>query len=260
MRATRVHPGLVALVSLWVVLVLPVGNAQAQPDPSWDHYKAYDVTPLTFPGQVTLVDQFGATTHQTLFLDWFANPVAKQHGPAFYSINRPELHYSWWRLDPEVAVSKDLIAINQFGEQSLHLDRVVYLLNPALKNASPAVPLPVANHYKCYACTGPSVNTQVFLTDQFYSRPATVFNPRFFCTPTDKFFNGQIDPMINHNQHYTVYEIDPGPQIWPATFRDQFMGASIDLRDDRLLMVPTEKVIPTDAGPTTWGRVKSQYR
>jgi hypothetical protein len=260
MIANPVRRGLLALVWLFALLVLPVGNAQAQPDLSWDHYKVYDVTPLTFPGQVTLLDQFGATTHQLIVLDWFANPVSKQHGAAFYGISRPDLHYTWWRLDPEVVLNKDLVAINQFGSQPLHIDRAVYLLNPALKNFQPGQPLPVANHYKCYACSGPPINTPVFLTDQFYSRPATVLSPRFFCTPVDKVFNGQVHPMVNPNQHYTVYDIEPGPAIWPATFRDQFISSSIDLRDDRLLMVPTEKVIPTDADPTTWGRLKSYYR
>jgi len=42
---------------------------------------------------------------------------------------------------------------------------------------------------------------------------------------------------------------------------DQFIAVpEVQLTFDRLLVVPTEKVIPTPAGPSTWGRVKSQYR
>ena len=46
-----------------------------------------------------------------------------------------------------------------------------------------------------------------------------------------------------------------------ATFADQFVPfAQIVLDMDQLLMVPTRKVIPTEAGPSTWGRLKAQYR
>lgn len=256
------RPGLVALVSLFAVL-LPAGLVQAQVDPLWDHYKAYDVQPqFLLNTQVTLVDQFQVTTHVTQHLDWFANPVEKRHDPAIFPINRPELHYTWWLLGPEVPFAQDLVAINQFGEQFLRLDRSVYLLNPANKNAPTGAPLPVANHYKCYSCLGQPVNVPVFLTDQFFGRAATVFAPRFFCTPVEKrLADGVTYPIIDPDQHYTVYDIDPTTPIWPAVVQDQFIPPTpVELNLDGLLMVPTEKVIPTDTRPSTWGRVKSQYR
>jgi hypothetical protein len=211
---------------------------------------------------VTLIDQFQVTTHGTVVLDWFANPVEKRHDPEIYPITRPELHYSWWRLTPELPFSQDLVAINQFGEQFLQLDRSVYLLNPANKNTPTGAPLPVANHYKCYSCIGQPVNVSVFLTDQFFGRPATVLAPRFFCTPVEKrTSDGLTHPIVDVDQHYTVYDIDPTTQFWTATFADQFIPfGEIVLNLDQLLMVPTRKVIPTEAGPSTWGRVKAQYR
>ncbi len=248
---------------LLAALVVPASLAQAQIDPTWDHYKVYHVDPhVPFSTQVTLRDQFQTTTHSTKILDWFANPVEKRHGAAIFPIHRPELHYSWWELDPQLPFSQDLIAINQFGEQFIKLDRSVYLLNPANKNAAPGTPLPVANHYKCYACIGEKVDAQVFLIDQFFGRPAIVAEPRFFCTPVEKrTADGLVHPIVDPNQHYVVYNIDPSNTTWTATFADQFIPfAQIVLDQDQLLMVPTEKVIPTEAGPTTWGRLKSQYR
>jgi hypothetical protein len=259
----RFPRGVVALALVAALFVLQADRAQAQIDPFWDHYKAYDVEPpLSHNVTITLIDQFQVTTHATQYLDWFANPVEKRHGTAVYPIHRPELHYTWWLLDPEVPFARDLIAINQFGEQFIRLDRSVYLLNPANKNTPPGVPLPIANHYKCYACTGQPVNAGVVLSDQFFTRPAQVFSPRFFCTPVEKRTpDGLIHPIVDPDQHYTVYDMDFGTQIWPISFADQFVTfAQVQLSFDRLLMVPTEKVIPTDARSSTWGRVKSQYR
>ncbi len=238
------------------------GVARAQVDPTWDHYKVYEVVPKPgFVLPVTLADQFGVTNHNTQFLDLFANPVQKAHGPLIFPINNLALHYMWWKIDPEVSLNNQtVVASNQFGEQVLVLDRAVYLLNPALKNEASDIPVPVANHYKCYTCTGQPVNVDVFLTDQFYARPATVLFPRFFCTPTSKLFQGNFYPIVEPDQHYVVYDIPPGSPIWQATMRDQFIQASLSLSNDHLLAVPTNKTGPTPTDVSTWGRLKSQYR
>ncbi len=237
------------------------GAAHAQVDPTWDHYKVYQVQPKPgFVLPVTLSDQFGVTSHNTQYLDLFANPVEKVYGPLISPIHDPRLHYMWWKLDPEISLNQTVVATNQFGEQTLVLDRAIYLLNPALKNEASDIPLPIANHYKCYTCTGQPVNTDVFLTDQFYARPATVLFPRFFCTPTKKAVQGNLYPILQPDRHYVVYDITPGTPIWQATMRDQFIQASLSLSFDHLLAVPTDKMDPTPASPSTWGRLKSQYR
>jgi hypothetical protein len=237
------------------------GAAHAQVDPTWDHYKVYQVQPKpSFVLPIVLSDQFGVTNHNTQYLDLFANPVEKVHGPLISPIHDPRLHYMWWKIDPETPVNRTIIASNQFGEQTLVLDRAVYLLNPALKNEASDIPLPIANHYKCYSCSGQPVNTDVFLTDQFYARPATVLTPRFFCTPTKKVVQGTSYPIIQSDRHYVVYDITPGTPIWQATMRDQFIQASLSLSFDHLLAVPTDKIDTTPADPSTWGRIKAQYR
>lgn len=262
LHATRWTRTFFALGLLAALTVLSTSRAQAQVDPNWDHYKAYLARPIiAHSEQVTLVDQFQVTTQLTQYLDWFANPVEKIHDSTPYPIHRPELHYTWWALN-QLPFDKDVIAINQFGEQPIHVGQSAYLLNPALKNSQPGTPLPVANHYKCYECTGPPVNATVLLTDQFLTRPAQVLIPRFFCTPVEKrTVTGQIYPIVDPKQHYTVYDMDFTTQIFPATITDQFIpNTQIELNVDRLLMVPTDKVIPTDAKSTTWGRVRGMYR
>ena len=110
------------------------------------------------------------------------------------------------------------------------------------------------------SCRGQPVNTDVFLTDQFYARPATVLFPRFFCTPTKKVVQGTVYPIIQPDRHYVVYDITPGTPIWQATMRDQFIQASLSLSCDHLLAWPTDKIDTTPAGPSTWGRIKAEYR
>lgn len=244
-------------------------RAQAQVDPLWDHYKVYQT--LAHPShieQVTLIDQFQTRTDDVVqYLDRLANPVAKNHGAAFYPINRPELHYTWWALSQRPPIDINVLAINQFGDQYIHVGGPytgwdTYLLNPANKNAPTGTPLPLANHYKCYPAQGAPVNTTVGLSDQFFSRNAVVFEPRWFCAPCEKrLLNGTVYPMVDPKQHYTVYEIDYTNTFWPARISDQFItDFQTDVAFDRFLMVPTQKELPTPSDPTTWGRVKGLYR
>ena len=252
----------IALLAV-VLLAFAGGRAVGQPSPLWDHYKAYQVQPpLTHPTVVSLLDQFMQSTHQVDVLEWFANPVMKEHAGVKFPINRPELHYTWWRITQQ-PFTMDVIARNQFGDQPLRLGMSRYLLNPANKNAPAGVPLPLANHYKCYDCTGPVISVPLVLTDQFYTRNAVNLIPVFFCTPVEKRTQeGGIYPMTDPRQHYTVYDIGPETPIWPATIADQFIPVTpVQLTSDRLLMVPTDKSFPpTSTKPSTWGRLKQLYR
>jgi hypothetical protein len=214
-----------------------------------------------YNGGVTLTDQFQSFQYIAEFLVYFANPVEKRHGALNFPINRPDLHYAWWKIRPETVVGLPIVVNNQFGEQTLLIDRALYLLNPALKNEASDIPIPVANHYKCYACSGQPVNATVFLIDQFFARPAVVLSPRFFCTPVRKDLPaGGSFPVIEPDQHYTVYDIDPTQNTWTANFRDQFIQGPIALTNDQWLMVPSNKTGPTDVRPSTWGRLKAQFR
>jgi hypothetical protein len=251
----------------------PVGAARAQVDPLWDHYKVYlALSPsadLPQSVEVTLVDQFQQTTWFVRQLAHFANPVQKDHAGSTSPINRPDLHYTWWhsgRVPGPFGIT--VIALNQFGDHTIQVGTNAfgdseYLLNPALKNAAAGTPLPVANHYRCYPCTGEPVNVPVILTDQFLARTALVIVPRFFCTPAEKrLADGTVFPIVDAAQHYTVYDMDYTNTAYSARISDQFITdhqlSLIFL--DRWLMVPTRKELPTQTKPSTWGRLKSLYR
>ena len=252
------------------ILTVAGGRAEAQVDPLWDHYKAYATPLIQNRVQVGLTDQFETTTQLTQYLEWFAVPVQKVHSTVVYPINNPVLHYSWYSLSfvQPPLFSKDVIATNQFGDQLIHVAETFggeadYLLNPALKNAPAGTPIPVANHYKCYPCTGASITANLILTDQFFTRNATVLVPRFFCTPVEKRTpDGLIYPIVDPRQHYVVYDIgfDNSMPFFPANIQDQFLTAQVDLRIDRLLMVPSLKSFPTPTRSSSWGRLKIMYR
>lgn len=262
--ATRIRTTPLLLVLLTALLAIVAGRAQAQINPLWDHYKAYGN--LTHPRNdqdVTLTDQFQSFVNRVQYLDWFANPVEKRHDPLIYPIHRPELHYAWYQITQRPLVPRDVIATDQFGDHLIHVGRETYLLNPALKNAPAGTPLPVANHYLCYECTGNPVDVPLILTDQFFTRPTSHLVPRYFCNPVQKVTSsGAVYPIMDPAQHYLVYDMtDFTSQIWTATYSDQFLqNQPVQLIIDRLLMVPSLKQLPTESATSTWGRLKSLYR
>jgi hypothetical protein len=264
---------LVLVLVMSVAMGIPAGTARAQVNPLWDHYKVYlglsPTVDLPQSQEVTLLDQFQQTTWFVRQLAHFANPVQKEHGGSIHPIHQPELHYTWWhsgRVPGPFATT--VIALNQFGDRTIQVGTNAfgdseYLLNPALKNAPTGTPLPVANHYRCYPCTGDPVNVPVILTDQFLTRTAMVLLPRFFCTPAEKrLADGTVYPIVDAAQHYTVYDMDFNNTPFTARISDQFITdhqlSLIFL--DRWLMVPTRKELPTDTKSSTWGKVKSLYR
>jgi len=254
-----------APVLLALTLGLPLltaGPAHAQVNPLWDHYKVYEtplfpVPPLGVP--IILSDQFGIYNHTAQQLERIMNPVQKQDVNGQFIINNPILHYTWCSITPQPS-NATVVATNQFGDQTLNVHDAVYLLNPALKNQAGTEP-PNANHYKCYLCDGPPVNKSVLLTDQFDVWSTSVTFPRYFCNPTQKEIPGRIFPILDVNQHYVCYEIQPAdPAVFPATVTDQFIfNHPSPMGPARWLCVPTYKqgVVPTSKN--TWGKLKQVY-
>lgn len=251
---------------LFAALLLPMGvGAQPGVDPRWDHYEVYRVFPPVTDGRpIALDDQFIHSNHQVLTLDWFQNPTTKTiPGGLTYQINDPRLHYTWWRIT-EHPWDAIVVAINQFGDQTLRVGKPQYLLNPATKN-DPLPTLPPRNHYKCYECTGQPVNRQV-IVDDFKGGPwpALATFPRWFCNPVQKIeqATGQVFPIEDPNQHYVCYDLEPSDQsIHPALIRDQFIqNYNAELGPNRWLCVPTFKETVTSSRSGTWGKIKVLYR
>ena len=246
-----------------VLLTLLATRAGAQ-NPAWDHYKAYDVSPNpTVNLSVELRDQFtleGAFV-KTLFR--VANPAEKRlRDGSSFPISDPRLHYTWWELEPR-PITRTVNVANQFGTQTLLLSLSRYLLNPALKNESGSLPL--ANHYKCYDCTGNDVRvTGVTMIDQFGTHRADISVPLWFCTPTEKRVAGVVYPIVDPNRHYVCYIYSPphSPLTFAADVTDQFMSRAtrVTFSGSKVFCVPTEKVDPTPARLESWGRLKMLYR
>lgn len=263
-RATHRPPAALLPLLLFTLPFALLGvRADAQVNPTWDHYKVYQVVPnpnVNLP--VTLVDQFGTFNHVATTLDWFATPVQKQvvGAPNIYPINDPITHYAWWKITDQ-PFNALVLATNQFGTQSLVVQDAAYLLNPALKNQTG--PPPVKNHYKCYLCSGQAVNVPVVLTDQFDTWQTTVAVPKYFCTPAEKIMSPtQVYPIVDPNQHYVCYQIQP-PDFgtFPAFMTDQFIPAlNINLYPGVFLCVPSTKDGVTPTTKNSWGSLKLLYR
>ena len=240
-------------VGLFIFAILPaltVANANAQPLPTWDHYKVYyQDAPIPGAYGVTLVDQFLNFSTTTTSLDWFMNPVDKIDDNGTFLRNNLDLHYTWWRIPPQ-PYSNNLVQVaNQFGVFLLNVGNAEYLLNPALKDLSepPTGGLPLENHYLCYQCSGPPVDLDVTMVDQFdtYGPVTDPLIPRFLCNPVSK--NGSHVP--EPERHYVVYEFTPpdgsGPYL--PFYKDQFTTGSLNLSPGQFLAVPSLKqIVPVE--------------
>jgi hypothetical protein len=261
--ATRRHT-LLPLSLMVTALVVVSSSAEAQVDPTWDHYKVYDAQPKpSFPLTFGLRDQFGSVQHDLLNLDRFANPVEKLVSGAGNPIYDPDLHYSWWLITPN-PFSAVVTVSNQFGDHTLQVSDSRYLWNPAAKWEATGTPypVPVANHYKCYDCAGPPVSVPVTLTDQFGVWQTTVAVPRWFCTPAAKDVGPTEYPIIQPDRHYVCYEYTPADtRFFSAAMSDQFINNfNLQMGPSNILCVPSEKVVATPTGRETWGRLKILYR
>ncbi len=253
-----------------LVLATVVGAcvARAQVNPAWDHYRFYEAFPtrgssLIGP-PVGLTDQFGAWQYGYSLFAAFLAPSEKVHGASSFPINDPDLHYTFWVLGIETFAMLGVQFSNQFGPQTVDLSgNSVHLVNPALKNGAPGALIPVANHYKCYNCTGDPVNVTVTLKDQFFERTVLVMSPQIFCNPAIKTdSDGTSYQIIDPAQYYVAYSVDPMfVEGLTVLVTDQYLSdVELALYDDPLLWVPSTMGAPTGGRSSTWGRLKTLYR
>ena len=248
--------GLTALV----ILVLAGGAASAQGLPMKNHYKTYEVTPITLPTALILKDQFGTVTVSSMAMTKFAIPAEKNGEP----IIDPKLHYTWWNFFVPQPV-RTVNATDQFGFNEWTVADALYLLAPALKNAPlPPPGPPIANHYLCYEASGPTLGFNVTLKDQVDSVSVSVLFGKFFCNPVEKTLPGDITfPVVDSLAHLTCYLVqNPRPYDVPVIATDQFNpGWQLRLHDNLCLCVPALKEeLPVPTEESTWGELKSNYR
>jgi hypothetical protein len=241
------------LISSLLVLALPAG---AQIGPQEDHFKVYTTLNVYgYDAQVSLIDQFGESSADTLFLDHFATPVEKNQEPMF----DPDRHLTWWKLPADPQPGRRVVLENQFGNQTWMVYDGEYLLVPALKNGIGEL-LP-HNHYKCYDARGPAVDFPVYLVDQFGGVDVVATIPVFFCNPVTKVTpSGFVYDIVDPQAHLAVYWIDPSISYGiNALAMDQFGEWDLFLEQHEWLCVPSYKIEAVGTEKISWGRIKALY-
>jgi len=250
-----------AAVLLTAVALLGVGQASAQQYLE-NHYKVYEVAnPSQVIMPITLVDQFGVVTVDTLTLEKFAIPTEKVLSDGtVYPIEDPFRHYTWWAFDrPEFVRRVDVL--DQFGGYSWRVRNSRYLLTPAGKN-QPDYPTN-ANHYKCYyADDAPVLDIQVTLHDQVDTASVVVvLRGEYFCNPVEKQIPGATFPIVDDLTHLACYRVEnPTPYSVTYVVADQFGMREVALGNNTYLCVPAEKGKVVGEENSTWGRIKALYR
>jgi hypothetical protein len=265
---TRTRARALAPALTLVVLVASAVTAQPPPLPDENHYKVYVSSPITRTGLVRLTDQFGAVDGTEWVFDRFANPTEKIDAGLVYPILRPDVHMDWWRFYAPQP-SRVLIAKDQFGQKAWVVGDARYLLTPSLKYPPPPPfpPIPVNNHYLCYdVLSGPIVQRDVILIDQWGSANVYVLEAKLFCNPVEKRVydaagNEQIYPIIDPNAHLTCYWVNnPVFTPRPVTTLDQFGYWQFQVYQNDCLCVPALKDYPLAVEESTWGKIKALYR
>lgn len=248
-------------------LVLVAGQAFAQVNPLWDHYKVYDVEPTPYVQiHVRLTDQFGQSDGEVGSLELFMNPTEKQLPPpgGTFGISDPNLHYTWrpfaWLGGPPTPPGFIVTATDQFGDHTMRMGGARFLLAPARKD-EPGEP-PVANHYLCYESGDAPLNQPVLLTDQFGPWSTTILTSWYFCNPVQKLVGETIYPIVDTDQHYICYEFSPqDPTPHAPVLTDQFVADQpVRTVASRFLCVPAYKTGVTATQRDTWGKLKLLYR
>ncbi len=198
-----------------------------------DHFNVYNVSGGPDGPIVQIADQFGSIVTDLGTLSHFLVPADKNDEGItdFFS------HLACYDIfDPVGFAPPSVIAINQFGTQTLNLGESRTLCVPTEKLIAPG---PVnLDHYRCYDATGPSIDVGVSIQDQFQQQSAIVLDPFLFCTPADK--NGEV--IQNPDDHLTIYHYTPpgaSPGLMPIL--NQFLPAPafIDVNEPFALAVPS---------------------
>ncbi len=100
------------------------------------------------------------------------------------------------------------------------------------------------DHFKVYEVERQEVEFKVLLSDQLGAKPAVLVALTHFANPTRKRHPGAEVGIKDVNAHLTWYLLnqeEPEPRR-TVRFRNQFGQSSVDIRDPRFLLVPTQKV------------------
>lgn len=119
---------------------------------------------------------------------------------------------------------------------------------PAKPPAKPPAGPSGENHFRCYIVSQqtPQPAQTVTLEDQFTTAPETVSvgEPVMFCPPAEKTIGGEVFPIEDEQQHYTLYTAPSEAAPRTVLVTDQFASeARWTVTNPKFLMVPTAKTI-----------------
>jgi hypothetical protein len=113
---------------------------------------------------------------------------------------------------------------------------------------APAQPPSNENHFRCYIVSQqtPQPAQTITLDDQFTTGPETVMvgEPVMVCAPTAKTVAGEVSPIEDEEEHYTLYNAPSVASPRDVLVSDQFANeAPWQVTTPKYLLVPTAKTI-----------------
>jgi len=217
-------------------------------------YEPTSFTPFFEATEITLIDQFGETSHTTgNFVEFCASAnKVTQHG-SFFDPFQLEHHFTCYEIDgaaPDVLVE----LTDQFGTFRHTVGDAREVCVPATKITNQPAEFPplLNNHWKCYEIDGePMPLEAVTMTDQFGPHLYTGLTPELLCTPAVKMVGEDtFEPELPDLdlKCYTVEGLDNVNLF--LGFQDQFAGllgggfsSVVNLADEDKICVEVEKTI-----------------
>jgi hypothetical protein len=140
---------------------------------------------------------------------------------------------------------RELLVLNQFGEQKFVIGIPEGLLVPTEKIEKGSEFPKRLDHYKVYpVLESQPVERSVVLKDQFGSDPKVkIGKTSFFCVPVLKKHKEKTCQIINEKAHITIYAIEPMKECGlEKGVRDQFGERKLSIVKSEMLGVPTAKL------------------
>src|SRR5262245_1597081 len=108
------------------------------------------------------------------------------------------VHYTWWDIQQQIPVNRNVIVDNQFGRYEVGVDHLEFMLVPTRKNTG-LNPLQ-ANHYLCYKAHGfPPPGLPYDMQDEWHHDVVHPGPIEYLCAPCFKYHNGNTFPILDPN-------------------------------------------------------------
>lgn len=186
------------------------------------HYVAYEIYPKTERAQTRFTeDQFGAWDLEVWRSELLLVPSQKlAYGPPEPPVDTLKNHYKSWRVDPPAPFNKFVWAEDQFMADTLELNGIEFLANPARKDTS-EIRRP-NDHLNWYRATGWDTLLWVAYNNQFGPDTLVIGGVTHLLVPCRKDPHEWPDSLLGH---YTSYGVIEGTTYFNAA------GLSVEIED-----------------------------